>query len=104
MEYFKLKLISSVERDIRSAMSWHAKQDMDQSKAFITELEKAFHQIEKFPKGYPLFYFRKYRRVVLNKFPYIIIYLLKGDEIVVLAVAHQYYWLSEDKNGELRMG
>jgi toxin ParE1/3/4 len=61
---------------------------------FIAELERAVARIAAFPDhGSP--YFAGTRRVVLNRFPFDVVYRSEGD-ILVIAVAHHrrkpFYW------------
>ncbi len=53
------------------------------------EIDAVFETIERFPRAAPQWKDRADRRVaVLDRFPFTIPYQIKGDDIVVLALAH----------------
>ena len=53
------------------------------------DLDRVFMTILRFPEAAPQWTNRPDRRVaVLDRFPFTIPYQIKGDEIVILAVAH----------------
>jgi toxin ParE1/3/4 len=60
------------------------------------ELESAFLAIEQFPDTWPKFE-KKFRRYLLSKFPYSVIYHATSNKIYVVAVMHNHrnpgYWL-----------
>lgn len=66
--------------------------------AFVAEFERAAAQIGKNPVVGASFR-QRWRRYVLRRFPYSVIYVVASDEILVIAVAHHRrrpaYWASE---------
>lgn len=57
-------------------------------KKFILEVEHIVNRIKNNPLAFPL-YFNNYRKALLRKFPYSIIYKDDGSRVFILAVAHQ---------------
>jgi len=62
---------------------------------FITEVERAVARIATFPEhGSP--YLERTRRVVLQRFPFNIVYLVESETVLVVALAHHSrrpgYW------------
>jgi plasmid stabilization system protein ParE len=55
--------------------------------AFERRLDEAVEQIGRFPEAAPV-HVRGTRRLVLNPFPYALIYRVSTDKIAVIAVAH----------------
>ena len=64
---------------------------------FLEEVERSIKKIHKFPKCGKVFR-NNIRQIVLQRFPYMILYIFKENQIYVVAVAHQkqkpYYWKS----------
>jgi plasmid stabilization system protein ParE len=62
----------------------------------VEEVERAVEEIASFPEiGSP--YLADTRRVLVRRFPYSVVYQVRPDGIVILAVAHQkrkpgYWW------------
>ena len=57
-------------------------------KKFIIEVEHIVNRTRINPLAFPL-YFNNYRKALLRKFPYSIIYKDDGSRVFILAVAHQ---------------
>lgn len=57
-------------------------------KKFILEVEHIVNRIRINPLAFPL-YFNNYRKALLRKFPYSIIYKDDVSRVFILAVAHQ---------------
>jgi toxin ParE1/3/4 len=55
---------------------------------FLDEIEHAEYQIARFPESAPAFG-SKFRRILLNRFPFGLVYTLRGDQIWIVAVMHQ---------------
>jgi toxin ParE1/3/4 len=62
---------------------------------FLQEVQTALATIAQFPESTPLLQGRV-RRKVLLRFPYTVIYSIRGEQIRVLALAHEkrrpFYW------------
>jgi len=63
--------------------------------AFLDDVERAIDDIRENPRiGAPIG--RAFRRAVLRRFPFTIVYAERGDEIVIVAIAHDRrrpgYW------------
>ena len=75
------------ERDIDSIRRWYDAQRMGLGEEFLTSVQERLEGIRRFPEACPAIY-RKLRRAVVQRFPYLIFYLLVPEKIVVLAVLH----------------
>ncbi len=60
----------------------------DLGKKFILEVEFVFKRIRTNPLEFPIV-FNDFRKALLRKFPYSIIYRFEGEKIQILAIAHQ---------------
>ena len=54
---------------------------------FLEELSLSFQRITEHPFSYSL-YFDEYRRYLLNRFPYGVVYRVEGTRVLVFAVTH----------------
>ncbi len=75
------------EADIFSAFDWYQEQQLGLGNQFAQELVSSIDRIINSPRLYSELHIG-IRRVLLHKFPYGIYYLLKEDQIIVLAVLH----------------
>lgn len=90
-----IRLLEPAQVELDEAIAWYADQAPGLGDAFLLEVLKALRLIEQFPQAWhPLS--RHTRRCRLSRFPYSVIYSLDGDDLLVVAVAHQHrkpgYW------------
>jgi plasmid stabilization system protein ParE len=93
----KLRLIAPALSELDEAIAWYAAQSPGLDQRFLEEVSAAKDHILAHPHAWhPLG--NGVRRFRLRRFPYGIIYVAEGSEIVVLAVAHLHreptYWRS----------
>ena len=92
-----LKYHPQVASEIKSSYVWYQKQASGLGEDLLTELEFAYQVILELPDTWPLFQ-KGFRRYLLSRFPFSIIYRKSGNLIFVVAVMHNskkpYYWLS----------
>jgi plasmid stabilization system protein ParE len=83
--------------ELDDARQHYAKIKADLARDFLSEIEKAIHKIKENPFAWPP-YTRSTRRYLLSRFPYHVIYYIRSDDIVIVAVAHAKrdpsYWLT----------
>jgi toxin ParE1/3/4 len=71
----------------KDAYDWYEEQKAGLGNLFLAELSRCYTKLEK----NPLFYQKlkkNYRHLVLNKFPYVLIFEVIEDEIIIFAVFH----------------
>jgi len=92
-----LQFHPDVAGEIRASYCWYQEQAKGLGDDFLNELESAYAAVIEFPKAWPLFQ-KGFRRHLLPRFPFSIIYREKGGDIFVVAVMHNSrkpgYWLS----------
>jgi plasmid stabilization system protein ParE len=54
---------------------------------FLQELSRGFQRITEHPFSYSI-HFDEYRRYLMVRFPYGVVYLVEGERVLVFAVAH----------------
>jgi toxin ParE2 len=90
-----VRLLAPAQTELEEAMAWYVEQAPGLGDAFFIETLKAIQLIEQLPQAWhPLT--PHIRRCRLRRFPYSVVYTLDGDDVLVLAIAHQHrkpqYW------------
>jgi hypothetical protein len=82
-------------QELSAAALWYEQQQSGLGEEFLAEFEAALHQIVDDPYRCRLFRTDN-RKLNLHRFPYAIVYSLKGDTLFVKAVMHlhrrPFYW------------
>jgi len=73
--------------EIREAFDWYEEKRDGLGYEFLEELEVCYEKITFHPERY-LFFNSFYRRIKLNRFPYLIIYEVTGDDIIINSIFH----------------
>ncbi len=91
----KIVFHPDVYTEIKSSYVWYQKQACGLGEDFLNELESAYDKISNFSKTWPIFQ-DDFRRFLLPKFPFSIIYKEHKDKIFIVAVMHNnrrpHYW------------
>ncbi len=92
----QLEFHPDVASEIKSSYIWYQSQAEGLGEDLLEELESAFEAIVELPKTWPLFQ-KEFRRYLLSKFPFSVIYRKNGNVIYIVSVMHNskkpYYWL-----------
>ncbi|MBS1255470.1 MAG: hypothetical protein MAG581_01277 [Deltaproteobacteria bacterium] len=84
-----------VEEEITASYNWYEIQSEGLGEDFLKDLENAFQTIKELPETWPKFQY-DFRRYILSRFPFSVIYRRFENEIYVVAVMHQSrrhgYW------------
>jgi len=83
----RLRIRSEAQEEINAAFDWYFKRSPEAADRFLTEIGASLAQIASHPQLYPV-YTKNTRRRVLTGFPYSVIFQLKDDAILVVAVVH----------------
>jgi len=94
-------MVAEAKAEVRSAANWYNKEREGLGNEFVADIHLALDAIERAPEVYPHMETtrtkRNLRRYLLQRFPYMLIYELRQDAIVVVAVSHASrrpnYWL-----------
>lgn len=81
-------LLRSASADIRRAARFYEEEASGLGEEFISNLERTFLRLSRNPELGTLLP-RGARRLIVPRFPYLVIYRLEPTQIIVLAVAHQ---------------
>ena len=83
---YKLNVWEEAKSDIINGYKWYEEKRFGLGKEFANEVEQVLEYIEKYPEHYQIKYRKKYREAVLKRFPYLIIYEIIKNEVVVYSV------------------
>ncbi|WP_029036290.1 type II toxin-antitoxin system RelE/ParE family toxin [Salinimicrobium xinjiangense] len=87
---FKPVLLPRAQNEISDAIDWYERREKGLGEYFLIELENELNRIV----NNPLIFketdgtHTKFRKAVLSKFPFIILFTLSGDDIIVHSVFH----------------
>lgn len=83
---YKLDIWNKAKIEIIEGYSWYESKKFNLGIEFIEEVEEMFNYINKYPEHYQIKYRGRYREAVLKRFPYLIIYEIIQQTIVVYSV------------------
>lgn len=90
----------AVANEIKGSYNWYEEKLQGLGDKFLSELEDGFTAIQNFPDTWATFQYT-FKRYILNKFPFSIIYKASNEEIFIIAVMHNSrkptYWLDRSK-------
>lgn len=75
------------ELEVAEAQIWYEEQQAGLAAKFHHELSKVLTRLSETPFIYPVVY-RNIRRVVLDRFPFLVWYEVRGSVVTVLACTH----------------
>ena len=84
---YHLQIQSEAIIDIQEAFEWYEKQRDGLGFEFIEEIENGYENICKHPSYYTLIN-ADFRRLKIKRFPYLIIYEIYEDVVIVNSVRH----------------
>jgi len=86
--------------EVERAQAWYEERSVFAAAGFLQELTRAVQRIRVGPERHPPAEFGT-RRIVLEQYPFSIFYVVRRDEIFIIAVAHHRrrpgYW--SDRTG-----
>ena len=90
-----VRLLEPAQAELDDAITWYAEQAPGLGDAFLIETLRTIQLIEQYPTAWhPLT--PQIRRCRLRRFPYSLVYTKDGNDLLVVAVAHQHrkpgYW------------
>lgn len=92
----QLEFHPEVTNDIKGSYLWYEDKLQGLGDRFLTELEDGYTSIQNFPDTWANFQY-EFKRYILNKFPFSILYKVTKEKIVVVAIMHNSrkpnYWI-----------
>lgn len=94
---YKLEIKQEATEDVLDGFLWYEGKNEGLGSKFINEVEQSINYIANYPNHFQIRR-RNYREAVLKKFPYVIIYEVFKNNIVVYSV----FPCKDDPNKKLR--
>jgi plasmid stabilization system protein ParE len=82
-----LEIHPAAQEEAEAAARYYATQNTSAAFAFTEELDFAVLELERAPGSYPV-HIHGTRRILLEHFPYAVVYQFDENRIVIVAVAH----------------
>lgn len=92
----KVVFLSPALHELEDAFGWYQDQMHGLGNEFLDEIDEGVRRIVSWPEMHVLVG-NNFRRCLIRRFPYGLIYALDEDPVVILAVAHlhrkPFYWM-----------
>lgn len=82
-----VRLLEVARAELAEAVAWYNEQSPGLGFDLANEVREALHKLETFPSAWPVFS-RRTRRCMVRRFPYGVLYQLRDDEVLILAIMH----------------
>lgn len=83
---YRLVVSPSAQKDIENAFDYYSEVSTQTPLRFINAIEKAYHTLEINP--YFRILYKNFRAIPLKKFPFVLVYIVNDDEIIIKACFH----------------
>lgn len=92
----KVKFHPEARAELREAKSWYSKRSPLAAVLFAQVIDTAIANIAEAPHRYPVGEYDTHELFIPRRFPYKVVYRIRRDDIVIIAIAHQSrepaYW------------
>jgi hypothetical protein len=96
-----LRILAEARAEAVEAAAWYESRSNGLGAELLDEVEKALQRIEMAPQSFatwePYDGPEEFRRCILKRFPYVVIFMHRPTEVVVVAISHARrrpaYWL-----------
>ena len=84
--------------EYRASLGWYAARSLDAADGFAEAIAQGIRGIRELPQAWPMWPGRPdVRTRVVRRYPYSIVYIVRGPNVVIIAVAHHRrrpgYWM-----------
>jgi plasmid stabilization system protein ParE len=83
----KIEILSCAETEFAETVDYYNRQCPGLGFEFAAEIKASLARIAAFPKAWPVFSSRS-RRCSLNRFPYGVLYQIRKDCLLIVAIMH----------------
>lgn len=85
---FTLVLQQEAIDDVKDAFEWYEMQQNGLGYEFLEELENGFAKITSNPRYFGTYINERYRKMRIDRFPFLILFEIESDSLIVSAVRH----------------
>lgn len=99
----RVELHPEAREELRSAALWYEEKRAGLGNDFVAEVASSFERLAASPSRYPIWLGHprapiEIRRARVNRFPYVVAFEVRPNDVLILAVAHMrrkpLYWLA----------
>jgi mRNA-degrading endonuclease RelE of RelBE toxin-antitoxin system len=84
---YEIVIHESADEELNAAALFYESRETDLGQEFLKELSISFNRIREYPYSYSIV-FEEYRRCVMARFPFSVVYRIEEESVLVFAVAH----------------
>ncbi|MYA60996.1 MAG: type II toxin-antitoxin system RelE/ParE family toxin [Dehalococcoidia bacterium] len=84
---YSISFLRAAESDLEDACRWYEIRGERLGSALLQSVQDVLNTIERYPRIHPIVH-NEVRRAEVARFPYGIIYVVKGDTILIIGVFH----------------
>jgi plasmid stabilization system protein ParE len=88
----KVRVLAEAEAELRSAVLYYEEQQVGLGKDLRDRVSKVIHTVAGHPLRFPRYegkqLTRDFRRATVERFPYLLVYEVRDNEILIVAVAY----------------
>jgi len=92
---YEIEFHYDADKEVKAAAAYYEERLIGLGSDFLDEIEQGLRRIQQFPLLWPV-YEGEYRRYLLKRFPYGLIYRIETEKIFIIAIAHLHrkpgYW------------
>lgn len=85
---YRLQILQKAREDMQTSADWYDKEQAGLGERFLLSAISTFKRIETNPLHYEIKFSKKFRFAQLSVFPYLVVFKVKKDAVVVHAVFH----------------
>ncbi len=87
-----VRFLTRAERELVDSARWYEEREAGLGDDFLTEVSRALDSVAASPEQFPLEEWNRSQRVVhrcpLDRLPYQLVFEVRSDDVIILAVAH----------------
>lgn len=84
----KIELNPGAEEEFDDAADWYGSDGEDVKAMFIEAINSTLARIQRSPSAYPIVYGTETRKAVVRKFPFVVLFVIQPNRILVYAIFH----------------
>jgi plasmid stabilization system protein ParE len=85
---YQLQVLRKAREDMQKSADWYNEQQPQLGDRFLSEVIRTFRLIENNPLHYEQKFSKQFRFAMLNIFPYLVVFKIKNQLVIVNAVFH----------------
>ena len=84
---WRVTIRAAADADLREARAWYDRQREGLGDELLLAVADAMLRLEEAPGRWPIYY-RDFRRLMTDRFPYKIFYRIEGEAVIVFRILH----------------